>query len=593
MKKDEMSGSIKFVRWCSLLILLLIIQLAYSKHVLAQQDVWVSAYYAGWMQGCSNTNSGGYLNPEDIDFSAVTHIIHFAIKPNADGSIDFVEDCIFPQNSESLVDAAHSAGKKVLISLGGWQSESAFLGATNNANRTQFINNLVNFITSRGYDGIDIDWEPLSSSSVSQYHTFITELRGELNSIDQPLLLTAAVKSQSPLFAQLQDKFDQINIMTYNLSGPWSGWITWHNAAIYDGGYIFSSTGKPVPSANGLVDQYIEAGVMANKLGIGIAFFGHVWSGGTGTPTGGVTAPGQSWVTAPSVEGYVPYYEIMDTYYQPQRYRWDNAALAAYLSIDNIGSSNDKFISYDDETTCYEKIKYVRNKGMGGLIIFELGGGWRPGAPVPDNLLQAVKSEAWGSPNSVPQPPVLNYPSNGAAGIPANTTLRWNASTGAESYTLQVSTSLTFSTFILNQSGIVSASYSLNGLSANTTYYWRVSATNASGTSEWSSVGSFTTAPSVTVIVNFAGKPVSAGVQLSWQTISEYNNKGFNIERRYSTSTHWSRIGSVAGAGTSSTTKNYSFVDKKARTGKKYVYRLKQINTDGTNTYSQEVTVQK
>jgi len=571
------------------LILLFCVQPVGTSPAYAQSDIWVSAYYAGWIQGCGGE---GYLKADQIDFGAVTHVIHFSLMPNTDGSLDASINCISNQNSADIVNAAHAAGKKVLISVGCWATEADFLSATNNANRTRFINNLINFMVSRGYDGIDVDWEPLSRSSASQYITFITELRNAIDSLTPRPLLTAAVIWEPSIFSGLQDKFDQINIMTYEMSGAWPGWITWHNAPIYDGGYWFPSTGEPVPSGDGLVSDFLSAGLQPNKLGIGIEFYGALWSGGTGTTTGGVTAPGQSWTTAPSVE-IIPYYEIMEKYYQSQNYRWDSAAGASYLSMDNIGSSNDKFISYDDETTSYEKIKYIRNKGMGGLIIFELGGGWRPGAPVPDNLLQAVKSAAWGSPNSVPQPPVLNYPSNGAAAIPANTTLRWNASTGAESYTLQVSTSPTFSTFILNQSGITSTSYSLNGLSANTTYYWRVSATNASGTSEWSSVGSFTTAHSGTVVINFAGKPVSAGVQLSWQTISEYNNKGFNIERRYSTSTHWSRIGSVAGAGTSSTTKNYSFVDKKARTGKKYVYRLKQINTDGTNTYSQEVTVQK
>jgi len=447
-------------------------------------------------------------------------------------------------------------------------------------------------MVSRGYDGIDVDWEPLSSSSASQYITFITELRNVIDGLSPRPLLTAAVIWEPLVFSQLQEKFDQINIMTYEMSGAWPGWITWHNAPIYDGGYWFESTGQPVPSTDGLVGDFLSAGLQPSKLGIGIEFYGAMWSGGNGTTTGGVTAPGQSWTSAPAVE-MIPYYEIVEKYYQPANYRWDSAALASYLSIDNIGSSNDKFISYDDETTSYEKIKYIRNRGMGGLIIFELGGGWRPNAPVPDSLLQAIKTAALGTPGSVPQAPALSFPSNGATGIPINTTLTWDASTGADSYTLQVSTSPSFPNFVANQSGIVGTSYAVNGLSGNMTYYWRVNAANVSGTSGWSSTGSFVTVRLSTVIVNFTGNPISSGVLLSWQTISEYKNRGFNIERRLSTFARWSRIGSVAGAGTSSTTRNYSYVDKKVRIGKKYVYRLKQINTDGTNTYSQEVTVQK
>ncbi|MDQ7787654.1 MAG: glycosyl hydrolase family 18 protein [Thermodesulfovibrionales bacterium] len=597
MKKDKMSGNIKLARLCSLLIVLLIVQFAYSKVALAQPDIWVSAYYAGWMQGCSQTENGGYLNPEDIDFSALTHIIHFAIKPNADGSLDYVEDCIFPQNSEALVDAAHVAGKKVLISLGGWLSEAAFLGATNDTNRTKFINNLINFMTNRGYDGIDIDWEPLSSSSGLQYSTFITELKDALNRESPPLVLTAAVKSQSHLFAQLQDKFEQINIMTYNLSGPWSGWITWHNAAIYDGGYIFPSTGNPVPSTNGLVDQYINAGVEASKLGIGIAFFGHVWSGGTGTPTGGVTAPGQSWITAPDVQSYIPYHELMDNYFQPQFYRWDSVAQAPYLSIDSIGSTYDKFISYDDETSCVEKIRYVKDKGLGGIMVFELGGGWRPAEPLPDSLLQSIKDATGGMPvvdPPLPDQPVLVSPPNNARAIPTNPVLTWNPSPQASSYSLQVSSDAVFASLVINASGIQGTSFSANGLSPNTRYYLRVRAQNSTGSSEWSMVWNFSTETvCITVIDNFTGYPSGRGIVLTWRTISECNTKGFEIERRSSVSTSWVYVGSVSGAGTSSVIRTYSFYDKKVRNKGTYLYRIKQVNLSGTYTYSQEITVAK
>lgn len=353
----------------------------------APQTLWISSYYAGWMQGCG---SARHLSPDEIDYSALTHILHFAIVPNSDGSIDYLTKCISPENSYNLVTEAHFAGKKVLISVGGWLTESQFLDATNDINRAKFIKNLINFMISRGYDGIDIDWEPISPSSFLQYRKFIIELREALDKLTPRPLLTAAVKKQHLLFAELQDKFDQINIMSYALSGPRPGWITWHNASIYDGGYRFPTSGAPVPSANGLVEDFIEAGVKKNKLGVGIAFFGYVWSGGEGTPTGGVTAPRQKWTVTPSAQE-IPYYEIMDNYYHPTNYRWDGTAKAAYLSIDNDGALDDKFISYDDETSCSEKIQYVKKKGLGGIMIFELGGGWRPKASVPDSLLKTVK----------------------------------------------------------------------------------------------------------------------------------------------------------------------------------------------------------
>jgi len=184
--------------------------------------------------------------------------------------------------------------------------------------------------------------------------------------------------------------------MTYDMSGAWPGWVTWHNAPIYSGGYTFPSTGGPVPSAEGSVAAYVGAGVPAGKVGIGIDFYGYVWAGGDGTPTGGATAPRQAYTTAPTVTGNVSYADIVATYYQASLRHWDADAQAVYLSIDQTGSANDKFISYDDEQTAQAKVAYVRSRGIGGMIIWELSGGYRPSQPAGqrDPLLQALRQAA-------------------------------------------------------------------------------------------------------------------------------------------------------------------------------------------------------
>jgi hypothetical protein len=93
-----------------------------------------------------------------------------------------------------------------------------------------------------------------------------------------------------------------------------------------------------------------------------------------------------------------------------------------------------------------------------------------------------------------PTAPSLLSPGDSATNVPINpTTFTWNASSGATSYQLQVSTNSTFSTTVVNQSGIASTSFTVSGLSNNTTYFWHVSASNAGGTSPFSNTRSFTT----------------------------------------------------------------------------------------------------
>lgn len=105
---------------------------------------------------------------------------------------------------------------------------------------------------------------------------------------------------------------------------------------------------------------------------------------------------------------------------------------------------------------------------------------------------------------TAPSVPILSAPTNNAINISIPPTLSWNVSDRAASYTLQVSTSNSFPNTVFNQSGLISISQQVSGISNSTTYYWRVNATNNYGTSSWSSIWSFTTGCIATV--TYAGK---------------------------------------------------------------------------------------
>jgi chitinase len=366
--------------------------------MVARANMWSTGYYPGWEQGGMPASS--------IDFTALSHVIHFSVVPNTDGTLNSSDNSISSANSSDIISQAHAAGDKVLICVGGASTETFFQGATSN-HLAAFINNLTNFMASRGYDGIDVDWEPLPTSDSHVYTNLVNGLRSALDLFPQHKLLTAAAGAYPPygdpataeylMFASLQSEFDQINVMTYDLSGPYGGWVTWFNSPIYDGGYRFPSTGGLVPTIDGAVSNFVHNGVAPGKLGVGIPFYGYVWSGGTGTTTGGVTLPRQSWINAPSVS--TPNYNtIVATYYQSNLYHWDTNAQAAYLSISNSTPANDMFISYEDPRACQAKVSYARNHGLGGVMIWELAQDYQSGQP--DPLLQAVK-QAIASPGVV------------------------------------------------------------------------------------------------------------------------------------------------------------------------------------------------
>ena len=91
-------------------------------------------------------------------------------------------------------------------------------------------------------------------------------------------------------------------------------------------------------------------------------------------------------------------------------------------------------------------------------------------------------------------------------------------------------------------------------------------------------------------LVSFSAKQIDKNVFLKWQTATELNNRGFEIERKIGNS-DWRIIGFKEGFGTTTETHFYSFIDDNISRGK-YQYRLKQIDYNGTFEYSKTVEVE-
>jgi hypothetical protein len=95
-------------------------------------------------------------------------------------------------------------------------------------------------------------------------------------------------------------------------------------------------------------------------------------------------------------------------------------------------------------------------------------------------------------------------------------------------------------------------------------------------------------------LTSFSASVSNNSVTLNWITATELNNSGFQIERSVISNEErnldWEQIGFINGNGTTSESHSYSFIDKILSSGK-YSYRLKQIDFDGTFSYSNEVEV--
>jgi chitinase len=358
------------IRWCLFLSISLLPGVLFAAP-------WVTGYLPGYTQ----TGAGEADYMQAADWEVLTHVVHFSATLNADGSLNDNANQVSAIKRAKAIELAHANNKPILFSVNAWEDvHKAVL--SDPVKRQTLIDQLIARLD-EGYDGLDIDLEPIVSwgaTDNADYETFINDLHAAMQSkstplLSKPLLAVAADVRAKHVLSRLHHKFDQINMMFYNMATHWEE-ITWHDAALYHGGRTYPSTGGVMSSVDGYIKELIAAGVPREKLGVGLSFEIRIWEGGAGTSTGGATAPQQTWTSAPKewttgtpLESYA---QLMDNRYQPEYYRWDEIARMSYLSIDNDGAENDQFISFNDPRTVAEKVQYTKKMQLGGLMIWHL-----------------------------------------------------------------------------------------------------------------------------------------------------------------------------------------------------------------------------
>jgi chitinase len=305
-----------------------------------------------------------------IELGAVTHVAHFAVRPNADGTLRYDRDLL--AQAGALLSAAHAAGVVVLISVGGDDSAAdGFSAAIADGARAALVANLASFVVAHGYDGVDLDMEPITAADEPNFAAFATDLRQRLDADRPPALLTAAAgRNLGPMYAGLASTFDQINLVAYNLSGLSSqarDAVTWHDSAMYAAGHHFAD-GRALPSCDQFVQEFLAAGVPRRKLGLGIYFHGKIWQGATG--------PDESSAGVTSVTD-VAFADLEGSDFGAAGYVWDTGPDAPYLT----DPAKDRFISFTDERLVAEKVGYVEAQGLGGVMIWDLAADYRPAEP--------------------------------------------------------------------------------------------------------------------------------------------------------------------------------------------------------------------
>jgi chitinase len=339
---------------------------------------WVSGYYTGW-------NADDYP-PEKVDFSALTHIIVGRVTPNANGTVNAIFDnSNGSAMAKTLSRRAHEAGRKAIIMVGGAGEHAGWVGAATPANREKFVQNLLKVMDDHGYDGLDIDWEPVEEVDKPNLLALVQRLR----QLRPNMLLTFPIgwvnnnfRTDPTLnwYAQLAQSLDQVNIMSYEMIGVWDGWDSWFTSA------LTGESGTHPTSVESSLKAWVSAGIPKAKLGMGIPFYGLAWRN--------ITGPRQSFTNWSDYVGG----DNSFTYKKIQQLsksgtpRWDSAAQANYVTFTTpVEDGTVRWITYDGPEAIQAKGQYAKANGYGGTIIWTLNQGCTDPATGANPLLTEVK----------------------------------------------------------------------------------------------------------------------------------------------------------------------------------------------------------
>jgi chitinase len=273
---------------------------------------------------------------------------------------------------------------KVLISLAGAPGFSA--AAATDATRQAFVASCIDLfingnvtpgISAAGvFDGIDIDWEFPAPSDTSNTTLLLREFRRQLDSLGRAnhrhYLLTmfgpAGQQNVSNIeLAKVARAIDFYNVQGYDFHGTWET-STNHASPLFD------SPQDPDLADNFNIDYtinaYLQAGVPARKLVLGVPLYGRGWTGVPSTHHGlyqssTAAAPFEpaDFLQTPGVETYLTLSTATTSGYQ--RY-FDRRRIAVWL----YNATTQTFWSYDDPTTVRLKTIYIKRGGLGGAFVW-------------------------------------------------------------------------------------------------------------------------------------------------------------------------------------------------------------------------------
>ncbi|WP_435007574.1 glycoside hydrolase family 18 protein [Tundrisphaera lichenicola] len=329
----------------------------------------------------------GYLfgPAREIDYRLYTHICHAFVTADGDGKLRRARNV----PGREVVEEAHRAGVKMLVSLGGWGWDEQFRSIVSTPEtEDRYVNSVITMVDDYDYDGIDLDWEyPDTKEEVVGFERLVRRLRKEIDAIGlkkgRPMILTMAASSNPGTLRWLDTAFlvetmDWVNVMTYDFAGDWTPYAG-HNAPLFGSSKQPGGTPRSVESAmNYLVE---ERKMPADRLAVGIPLYGRGFA---------VGEPYASTKEAPKVRipqgNYRNLVKLIDE--QGWTRRWDDETKTPWL----LAPDRKIVIGYDDAESVALKTEWAMKRGFRGVFFWEIAADRLPDG---SNPLQDASRKRW------------------------------------------------------------------------------------------------------------------------------------------------------------------------------------------------------
>jgi chitinase len=329
-----------------------------------QKSYHVIGYVAGWKT----------VNPKNIPAEKLTHI-NYAFANVQEGVVAHIEGRVAKDSTNFLMFQQlkeRNPDLKILVSIGGWTHSKGFSDAVLTAqSRKKLTDSGIAFLKKYKLDGLDFDWEypalqgdnnvvrPEDKENFVAMLKSFREALDSLGTVDNKHYLSTIASGGFREYLELNDLkeaqkyLDFINIMAYDFYTAGDE-VTGHHANLFPSG----AKGR---SAQTTVEEHIEFGVPAEKLVLGVPFYGRMWVG--------VEPEENGLFQSGNFKMGLPYHQVY-AFSKNSAYSrfWDANAGAPYL----FSVKDSTWITYEDEESLALKMKFVKEKGLAGAMFWEL-----------------------------------------------------------------------------------------------------------------------------------------------------------------------------------------------------------------------------